>query len=114
MVSCPAANESLVTRKFVNVCNEEVTNEDGLLSCSMMIKTKNTSMKERLWTNRVASEIEVQPLHPDTDVLLHDEPNLRLEFCQQGVTDGIRSPWNLRVDVISNSSQEVITVAKKN
>ena len=29
------------------------------------------------------------------------------------VTDGVRSPWNLPVDVVSKSSQEVITVARK-
>ena len=79
----------------------KVTDEVGFLSSSMMIKAKNTLMKERLWTNRVASEIEFRPLYPD------DEPNLHLEFYQQGVTDGMRSPWNLRVDVVSKCSQEV-------
>ena len=32
----------------------------------MMTKTKNTLVKERLWTTRVASEIVFQFLHPDT------------------------------------------------
>ena len=31
-----------------------------------MTKTKNTLVKERLWTTRVASEIVFQFLHPDT------------------------------------------------
>ena len=39
----------------------KVTDEDGSLSRSMMIKAKNTIMKERIWINRVASEIVFQP-----------------------------------------------------
>ena len=40
--------------------DESVTDED-FLSCSMMIKAKNTITKERIWINRVASEIVFQP-----------------------------------------------------
>ena len=36
--------------KFLDVC--DVTDEDGFLSDSMMIKAKNTLMKERIWINR--------------------------------------------------------------
>ena len=39
----------------------KVTDEDGFLSRSMMIKAKNTIMKERIWINRVASESVFQP-----------------------------------------------------
>ena len=64
----------------------KVTDEDGLLS----------------WTNRVAdqlffsssrpaSEIGFQPLHPVTDALLRDEPNLHLESYRRSVTDGMQS-----------------------
>ena len=35
-----------------------MTDEDGFLSCSMMIKAKNT-MKERIWINRVAQRDHV-------------------------------------------------------
>ena len=38
----------------------KVTDEDGLLSRSMMIKANNTIMKERIWINRVASKIVFQ------------------------------------------------------
>ena len=31
----------------------KVTDEDGFLSCSMMIRAKNNIMKERIWINRV-------------------------------------------------------------
>ena len=37
---------------FIDMCDEKVTDEDGFLSNSMMIKAKNTLMKERIWINR--------------------------------------------------------------
>ena len=40
--------------KFMDVSDVKVTDEDGFLSCSMMIKAKNIIMKERIWINRVA------------------------------------------------------------
>ena len=40
--------------------------EDGTLSSSMMTKAKNTLVKERLGTSRMASEIVFQFLHPET------------------------------------------------
>ena len=45
----------------------------------MMIKAKNTIMKERIWIKRVASEIVFQPLHPDTGALLHSRGYWRVE-----------------------------------
>ena len=39
--------------KFMDVSDVRVTDEDGFLSCSMMIKADNI-MKGRTWTNRVA------------------------------------------------------------
>ena len=45
----------------------KVSDEDGFLSCSMMIKAKNIIMKERIWINRVAQRDHVfSILHPDT------------------------------------------------
>ena len=37
----------------------KVTDEDGFLSCSLMIKAKNITMKERTWINRVAQRDHV-------------------------------------------------------
>ena len=37
------------------------------------IKPNNTIVKERIWVNRVASEIVLQALHPGAGNLLHDE-----------------------------------------
>ena len=94
--------------------------EDGL-SRSMTISPNSTLMKERIWINRVASEIVFQPLHPDIGAPLHperviavrEEPNLHLEVCRRGVTDRMRSPWKLPLDVFPNNFQILITVAKK-
>ena len=77
-----------------------------------MTKAKSTLVKERLWTNRVASEIVFLFLHLDTGAPLHEErvtavreePNLHLEFYLQGVTDGMRSPWKLLVGGLEESS----------
>ena len=41
-----------------------MSDEDDFLSHSMTIKPKNTIVKERIWVNRVASEIVLQALHP--------------------------------------------------
>ena len=51
----------------------KVTDESDFLSRSMMIKTKNIIMKERIWNGSVTSKIETQPLDTDTDAQLHDE-----------------------------------------
>jgi hypothetical protein len=107
--------------KFMDVSDVIVSDADGYLSRSMTIKANNKIMKERIWINRVASEIVFQPLHPDTGAPLHEErviavreePNLHLEFYQRDVTDGMRSPWKLPVDVVSKSFQEVVKVAQK-
>ena len=44
-----------------------------VLACSMMNNAEITIMKERIWINRVASEVVFLPLHPDTGALLHEE-----------------------------------------
>ena len=59
--------------KFMHVSDAKVTDEDGVLSCSMMIKAKNIIMKERIWINRVISEIMFSALHPDSGTPSHDE-----------------------------------------
>ena len=59
----------------MDVGDVKVTDENGVLSCRMMVKAMNT-MKERpiawpvicvsAFASRPASEIDFQPLHPDT------------------------------------------------
>ena len=51
----------------------KVTDDDGFLTGSLMLKAKNTIMKERIWINHGASEFVFLPQHPDTGALLHDE-----------------------------------------
>ena len=53
--------------KFMDVTSVKVSDEDGFLSRSMMIKAKNIIMKERIWIsvkltiqNRVA-KVDVEP-----------------------------------------------------
>ena len=66
-------------------------------------------MMERIWINRVASEIVFQPFHTDAGapldeervVALWGEPSLHFEFLQRGVADGMRSSWKISVDVAS-------------
>ena len=43
--------------KFTVVGNVKMTDEDGFLAGSVMTNAKNTIGKERIWINRVASEI---------------------------------------------------------
>ena len=45
--------------KFVDVSDVEVTDEDGFLSRSKMIKAKNTILKERIWIMRVVERDHV-------------------------------------------------------
>ena len=67
------------------------------------------------------SEIMFSALHPDNGAPLHDEcviavpkkRSLHLEFNQGYVTDGMRSPWKLLVDVVSKSFLEVVKVVQK-
>ena len=63
----------------------------------------------------MAREIVFHPLHPDTGArYTREEPNLHLEFYLRVVTVGMRSSWNLLVEKVSKSSQEVIAITKKN
>ena len=98
----------------MDVSDVKVTDEDGFLSCSMMINAMNTSMKERLLTDRVAGQFVFQPLPLDRPArsslslcILTLAPNLHLEFYRRTVIDEMQLPWNLRIDVVSKCSQEV-------
>ena len=81
--------------KFMDVSDVKVSDDDGYFSRSMTINFNNKIVKERIWINRVVSEIVFQPLHPDTGAPSHDErviavreePNLHLEFYRRDVTD---------------------------
>lgn len=46
------------SEKSMNVSDVEVTDEDGF---AVPIRANNTIMKERIWTNLVASKIVFQP-----------------------------------------------------
>ena len=75
--------------KFMDVCDVKVIDEDVLMASNMMINAKNTFVKERIWIDRVAL------------CCTCEEPNLHLDFCLRDVTDGMRSPRKLPVEVVS-------------
>ena len=45
----------------------KVTDEDGFLSCSMMINANNRIVKERIWINRVAQRDDMKRLRSEDD-----------------------------------------------
>ena len=103
----------------MDVGDVKVFDENGLLSCSMMVKAMNTIMKERLLTNCVAGQFVFQPLPPDWPArstfslrILTLAPNLHLEFYRRTVTDGMQSPCTSCCCGLE-ISRKVITVAKK-
>ena len=100
----------MMTHRGVDVGDVKVTDENGLLSYSMVIKAMNTIMGERLC---VAGQFAFQPLLRDRPArssfslcILTLAPILHLDFYQRTVTDEMRSLWNLRIDVFSKCSQE--------
>ena len=76
----------------------KVTDEDGFLSCSMMIKAK-IIMMERIWINRVPQRDHVfqylhqdsVPLHDERIITVREEPSLHVESHRRDVTNVKRS-----------------------
>ena len=70
------------------------------LSRDMTCKA-NKVVKEQILFNCVSCEIVIQPLHPDASaplrevrvITVREEPNSHPQFCQQDITDGMRSHW---------------------
>ena len=95
--------------EFVDLNDEEVSDEDGCLSRSKAIKAHKRIIRELIMISRVASEVSFQPLYSDTGAPLHEErvitvrqkPNPYLEFYQRGVTDEVRA------QIVSRDSQLV-------
>ena len=92
----PLHDERVIAARdeFMDVSDEEVSDENGCLSRSMTIKARRKIMRERVMISRVASEASFQPLYSDTGAPLREErvvtvrkkANLHLEFYQIGVT----------------------------
>ena len=81
-----------------DVSDAKVSDEKDYLSRDMTFKANNKNVKEQIWINCVTCEIVFQPLHPrhqrsDRVTTVREEANLHLEFFQQDVTVGTRSPW---------------------
>ena len=63
----------------MNVNDVKVIEEDGFLSCSLMIKANSKIVKERIWTGMVTSNIMKQHLESDTDARLTMSVSLQFE-----------------------------------
>ena len=92
----------------LNALNHEPDFGTTSMSNGMMIKGKNTIMKERIAINCAVSEIVFQPLHSDTDtskldderiIAVREEPNLHIVFYQKDVPtlEPSLSTWCQRV-----------------
>ena len=111
ITDAPSHDERVIAARdeFMDVNDEEVSDEDGCLSRSMTIKAHRRFMRERIMISRVASEVSFQLSYPDTGAPLREErvttvrkkPNLHLEFYQRSVTDGVRTR------IVSHDSQHV-------
>ena len=73
----------------MDVSDVKVTDEDGFLFRSMMIKAKNTIMKERTWINRVAQRdhdysICIQDtLHDERIITVREEHRLHVRMSKK-------------------------------
>ena len=105
--------DNSVTRKVYGRERSDCTDEYGFLSNSMMINATYTVVQDRIWINRVASDLcfSLYPHWPARSsfslyiqTLTSSTSKMTLMECGP--------PGNLRV-YVSNSSQEVLTVASK-
>ena len=60
-----------LSEKLTDVSEVKMFDEDDFCPTPVTIKFDNTIVKERIWVNRVASEIVLQALHPG--IQLRDE-----------------------------------------
>ena len=58
--------------EFMDVNNEEVSDDDGCLSRSMTTKAHRRIMRERIMVSSVASEVSFQSLYSDTGAPLRE------------------------------------------
>ena len=75
ITDAPSHDERVIAARdeFMDVNNEEVSDEDGCLSRSMTIKTHRRILRERSMISRVASEVSFQLLYSDTGASLREE-----------------------------------------
>ena len=75
ITDAPSHDERVIAARdeFMDVNDEEVSDEDGCLSRSMTIKAHRRCMRERIMISRVASEVSFQPSHSDTGAPLREE-----------------------------------------
>ena len=92
-----------------SLAHKQVLEEDGYLSRSPTIKANSKIVKERIWIAFLPSHPDNgAPLHEERMIAVREEPNLHYWLYQRDVTDEMRSPWKLPIDVVS-----VVKVAQK-
>jgi len=107
-------------KKFMEVTDVKISDEDGFLLRTMTITANNTTVQEHILINRVANELVFQPINLETGVpqieerviAIKNDPHLHLEYYQRDLSDGMRSPWSVPVSVLKGSVDKLIEIAK--
>ena len=75
ITDAPSHDERVIAARdeFMDVNDEEVSDEDGCSSRSMTIKAHRRITRERIMISRVASEVSFQPSYSDTGAPLREE-----------------------------------------
>ena len=86
--------------KFMDVTSVKVSDEDGFMSCSMMIKAKNSIMKECIIDRIVDVTVAMQRQGPTIQTVLQTVGNRQVHFLDRVVDMSIvmqqkRSPARL-------------------
>merc|ERR1712157_176854 len=98
--------------KFMEVTDVKVSDEEGFLLRTMTISANKTTLQEHVTINREANEIVYQPIDLETGlpqieervIAIKNDPHLHLEYYQRDLSDGMRSPWAVPVNVLPGLS----------
>jgi len=107
-------------KKFMEVTDVKISDEDGFLLRTMTITATNTTVQEHIVINREANEMVYQPIHLETGVpqieerviAIKTDPHLHLEYYQRDLSDGMRSPWMVPESVLKVAVDKLIEIAK--
>merc|ERR1712176_1748409 len=106
--------------KFMEVTDVKVSDEEGFLLRTMTISANKTKVQENVMINREANEIVYQPIDLETGlpqikervIAIKNDPHLHLEYYQRDLSDGMRSPWAVPVNVLTGTVDKLIEIAK--
>merc|ERR1712174_84675 len=106
--------------KFMEVTDVKVSDEEGFLLRTMTISANKTTLQEHVTINREANEIVYQPIDLETGlpqieervIAIKNDPHLHLEYYRRDLSDGMRSPWAVPVNVLTGTVDKLIEIAK--